>query len=100
MYIIVLTVGKAKSATYVKHQVFNIDGLAQYVLLFFTPMYEILQLFSEREVFIASDMLLAVVGGGVYFLVAVVFGYWFYSKRVCGPLIAKQERFCIIRRLL
>ena len=76
----------------VKHQVFNIDGPARYVLLVFTPMYEILQLFSERGVFIASDMILAVIGGGVYFFVAVVFGYWFYNKRVYGPLIAEQKK--------
>ena len=75
----------------VKNQAFNIDGLARHVLLVFTPLYEILQLFSESEVFTASDMLLAVIGGSAYFLLAVAFGYWFYNKRVYGPLIAKQN---------
>ena len=60
-------------------------------LLVFTPLVEILQLFSEKEVFTASDMLLAVISGIVYFLKAVAFGYWFYNKRVYGPLIAKQK---------
>ena len=75
----------------IKHQIFSFDGLARYILLVFTPTYEILQMFPDRETFVAGDMLLTLTKGGIYFGVAVVVGYWSYNKRVYGSLIAKHK---------
>ena len=74
-----------------KHQIFSFDGLARHILLVFTPLYEILQMFPDRETFVAGDMLLTIIKGGIYFLVAVVVGYWLYNKRVYGLLLAKHK---------
>lgn len=77
---------------FVKHAVFGFDGVLRYVLLIFTPVYEIMSLFSDSAVFAIGDLALAAVYGGIYFAVAVAVGYWLYEKRVYGPRIAKMKK--------
>ena len=75
--------------TFVKHEVFGFTGIARYVLLIFTPAYEIMSLFSDKAAFAPGALFLAMVYGSAYFVVAVMVGYWLYSKRVYGPIMAK-----------
>ena len=74
-----------------KHQVFGFDGPARHLLLVFTPLYEILQLFFDKEAFLAISMLLVAAKGGIYFIAAAAVGYWLYNKRVYGPMIAGEH---------
>ena len=76
---------------FVKHDVFDFYGVLRYVLLIFTPAYEIMSLFSYSRVFSLGGLVLAVVYGSAYFLPVVALGYWLYEKRVYGPLIAVNK---------
>jgi len=75
----------------VKHQVFSFPGSFHHILLVFTPLYEILSLFSNIRAFTARDLALSALYAGIYFSIAIVIGYWLYNKRVYGPLIAKHK---------
>jgi len=74
-----------------KHQIFGFQGALQYTLLVFSPLYEILSLFSDSRTFAAGDLALSAIYSGIYFSLAIVIGYWLYNKRVYGPLIAKHK---------
>ena len=71
-----------------KNQVFDMQGMISYVLLIFPPIYEILSMFTRAEVFTAWDLGVAAIFGGIYFLVAVVLGFFWYDWREYGPLAA------------
>jgi len=73
---------------FVKHAVFGFDGVLRYVLLIFSPAYEIMSLFSDSSVFSLGGLVLGVAFGLAYFLPIVVLGFWLYEKRVYGPRIA------------
>ena len=73
----------------IKHQFFNLQGHLRNILYVFTPVYEIISLFSASDAFTAADLALSAAMSGIYFSVAVVIGYFLYSKRVYGPLLAK-----------
>jgi len=76
---------------FIKHQIFNFEGLFRYLLLIFTPVYEILRLFSDKSVFTVGDLAMTAIQGSIYFSIAMMLGYWLYSRRVYGPLLAKPE---------
>jgi len=73
---------------FVKHQVFGFSGALRYVLLVFSPAYEIMSLFAECQVFSAGRLALATAFALAYFLPCVALGYALYVKRVYGPRIA------------
>jgi len=73
---------------FVKHRIFEFEGALRHLLLVFTPVYEIMSLFSDKRTFAAGDLLLAAAYGIIYFLIIVALGYWIYIKRVYGPIVA------------
>jgi len=80
---------------FIKHDVLDFEifqGFLRYVLLVFTPVHEILTLFSGRSVFAARDLIFVMVSGGIYFALAVIVGYWLYNKRVYSPHLAKNAK--------
>ena len=76
----------------VKHQFFNLQGHLRYILYVFTPVYEIISLFSGSYTFTAGDLALSAAKGGIYFIIAVAVGCYLYNKRVYGPLLAATPR--------
>jgi len=72
----------------VKHQAISLPGGLRYVLVVFTPVYEILHLFADEAVFSIGMLGLATLFGAAYFAAAIVVGYWLYNKRVYGPKLA------------
>jgi len=72
---------------FVKHQIFNFEGILRHFLLVFTPVYEIISRFSNESAFMLRDLAISAIYGGSYFVVIILVGYWFYSKRVYGPRI-------------
>ena len=89
--IMILALALFAIMAFVKHAVFGFDGALRYVLLVFSPAYEIMSLFTDCAVFSPGRLMLAAVYGGGYFAAAVVVGYWFYEKRVYGPGIAGMK---------
>jgi len=75
----------------IKDQIFNLQGLYRYILFVFTPVLEIGLLTSNKDMFYVRDIMQAALYASVYCLVAMVVGYWLYTKRMYGPLIAKRE---------
>jgi len=75
----------------IKDQIFNLQGVYRYILFVFTPVIDIMQLFFNKDVFVAEDIMLAALYAGVYCLIVMVVGYWLYVKKIYGPLIAKNE---------
>ena len=73
----------------IKHQVFPLDTPASYILIIFTPLYEILSFFGDSNTFTARYLALSAFYSFAYFCTAMVVGYWLYNKRVYGPRIAK-----------
>jgi len=75
----------------VKHQIFVLQAPFQHTLLIFTPLYEILSLFSDSHTFSAGDLALSAIYGSIYFSITIAIGYRLYNKRVYGPLIARHK---------
>ena len=67
---------------FTKHQIFNLTGWLSYLLLIFTPAYEIMSLYTNHSSFLVRDMLLTALFGSVYFTIAIVFAY---TKKVYRP---------------
>lgn len=75
-----------------KEQILTLQDPFHYFLFIFTPLIDILSLFYNSNMFVAEDLVLSAIYGGIYCLTAMIIGYWLYDRRLYGPLIAQCKK--------